>query len=64
MLILIKMILKQLFMSELWLGVIDISNIVHLKKCKHKNNACSMKFYKIAGMVYARRRKEGNRHKA
>ena len=35
-----------------------------LKKCKHKINACSMKFYKIAGMVCARRRKERNRHKA
>ena len=27
-----KMILKLLFMSHLWLGVIDLNNVKHLKK--------------------------------
>ena len=34
MLVLMKMILKILFMSDLWLGVIDLSNAKHLSKKK------------------------------
>ena len=37
MLVLIKMILKLLFMSDLWLGIIDLYNIKHLKDSQAKN---------------------------
>ena len=42
MLILIKMILKPLVMSDLWLGVIELNNVRYLKRFKQRINACSM----------------------
>ena len=36
MLIMMKMILKLLFMSDLWLGLINISNANHVKRYKQR----------------------------
>ena len=36
MLIFMKMILKPLFMSNIWLGVVDLNNLKHLKKDAYK----------------------------
>ena len=42
MLILMKMILKLLFMSDFWLRAVDLNNVEHLKKYKQRINACRM----------------------
>ena len=43
-----KMILKLLFMSRLWLGVIGLNNVRHVKKSKQRINVCSMVSYKVS----------------
>ena len=48
---LMKMILKLLFLSDLWLDVIDLSNIKHFKQ---KINVFGIASYKIVGFVHVR----------
>ena len=55
MLILMKMILKLLFMSDLWLRAIYLNNVEHLKKYKQRINACRMASYKMVRLVYVKR---------
>ena len=55
MLIFMNMILKLLFISEIWLGTTNISNVKHLKRNKQRIYASSMAPYNIVGLVLARR---------
>ena len=51
-----KMILKLLITSDLWLEVIDLNNANHIKKRnRQRSNACSMTSYKIVGLVHIKR---------
>ena len=47
-----KMIMKLLFLLDLWLGVIDISNANYVKKDKQRINANSMASNEGVGLVY------------
>ena len=40
--ILIKMILILLFLSDFWLGIVNLKNAKHLKKCKWRINENSV----------------------
>ena len=54
---LMKMILKLLSMLNSWLGVIDISNVKHVKKDRQRTTAYCMTFNKSVGLVYDKIRK-------
>lgn len=60
MLIFMNMILKLLFISEIWLGTTNISNVKHLKRNKQRIDASSMAPYNIVGLVLARRQEKRN----
>ena len=48
------MILKLIFVLDLGLGVIDISNTRHVKNNKQRINACSMAFKKKLVAVHVK----------
>ena len=52
---------NQLFMPEVWLGVIDINDTNHIKRYKQRINACSIVSNKMMGLVLSRKRKNRNR---
>ena len=55
-----KMIVKLLLVIGLWLSVIDLNNVKHLKK-NQNINACSMVSYKVVRLVHTRRCEKTNK---
>ena len=51
----LKMILKLLFMSDLWVSVIDLNKGKHLKRYKQRIHACSMTSNKMVELLHVGR---------
>ena len=59
--ILIKIILKLLFMLNVCLDVMNLNNVKNLKKSYSKNKCCSVASKKMVRLVYVRRLEKRNK---